>query len=317
MLVKDVMTREIIALPPDETIESAAVAMTHHGISSLIVRGEQQVLGILTERDVLTRVVARGEDPSEIRVGDVMTSELISVSPDASIDEASELMLSHRIKKLPIMDPNQPDRVLGILSLTDVALVKPQLIKRFKALEAETQDIHKLVRQDESQHLELKASLRFNSRRQCLDPDLEFNCLKSVCAFLNADGGDLLIGVNDRNRVVGLRHDYRTFNKSNRDGFENYFVNQISHKIGNRYLQYIDISFPRAYGKEICRVNVKPSNEPAFLFHSGRQYFYVRAGNGSRPFNIQDSARYMVEKWPELMTSTVDATVEQSTQPAS
>ena len=85
MLVKDVMTKEIIALPPDESIESAAVAMTHHGISSLIVRGESHVLGILTERDVLTRVVARGENPSEIRGGDVMTSELISVSPDTSI----------------------------------------------------------------------------------------------------------------------------------------------------------------------------------------------------------------------------------------
>ena len=312
MLVKEVMTKEIIALSPDETIESAAMAMTHHGISSLIVRGESSVLGILTERDVLTRVVARGEDPKKMHVGDAMSSDLISVDPETSVDDASELMLKNRIKKLPILDPVSPERVLGILSLTDIALVKPHLIKEFKALETEEQDIHRLVRQEESQHLELKASLRFNSRRQCLDPDLEFNCLKSVCAFLNADGGDLLIGVNDRNRVVGLKHDYRTFNKNNRDAFENYLVNQVSQKIGNRYLQYIDVTFPRAYGKEICRVNVKPSQEPAFLFHKGRQYFYVRAGNGSRPFNIQDSAHYMFEKWPELMTSTLDPIAQQS-----
>ena len=313
MLVKEVMTREIIALSPDETIESAAVAMTHHGISSLIVRGESCVLGILTERDVLTRVVARGENPKKVQVRDVMTADLISVDPEISLDDASELMLKNRIKKLPILDPMRPERVLGILSLTDIALVKPQLIKEFKAMESEEQDIHRLVRQEESHHLELKASLRFNSRRQCLDPDLEFNCLKSVCAFLNADGGDLLIGVNDRNRVVGLKHDYKTFTKNNRDAFENYLVNQLSQKIGNRYLQYVNVTFPRAYGKEICRVNVKPSHEPAFLFHSGRQYFYVRAGNVSRPFNIQDSARYMFEKWPELMTSTVDPIVHQST----
>ena len=233
MLVKEVMTREIIAIPPDETIESAAVTMTHCGISSLIIRGERSVLGILTERDVLTRVVARGEDPRIVKVGDVMTSQLISVNPDASVDEASELMLKNRIKKLPIIDNNKPDRVLGILSLTDVALVKPHLIKEFKRLEFEEKEIHCLVRQDESQHLEFKASLRYNSRQHCLDPNLEFNCLKTVCAFLNAD---------------------------------------------------------------------------AFLTHEGRQHFYVRAGNGSRPFNIQDSARYMIEKWPELMTSTVDIT---------
>jgi len=308
MLVKEVMTHEIIAIPPDETIESAAVTMTHCGISSLIIRGERSVLGILTERDVLTRVVARGEDPRIVKVGDVMTSQLISVNPDASVDEASELMLKNRIKKLPIIDNNKPDRVLGIISLTDVALVKPQLMKEFKRLESEEKEIHSLIRQDESQYLEFKASLRYNSRQHCLDPDLEFNCLKTVCAFLNSEGGDLLIGVNDRNRVVGLKHDYRTFNKNNRDAFENYLVNQISQKIGNIHLQYIRVTFPKAFGKEICRVNVNQSQEPAFLNHEGRQHFYVRAGNGSRPFNIQDSARYMIEKWPELMTSTVDVT---------
>jgi len=308
MLVKEVMTREIIAIPPDETIESAAVTMTHYGISCLIIKGETSVQGILTERDVLTRVVAQGEDPKKLKVGDVMTSELISVKPETSIDEASKLMLKNRIKKLPIMDPDQPDRVLGILSLTDIALVKPQLIKEIKKLETEEKDIQRLVREPESQHLELKASLRYNSRQHCLDPDLEFNCLKTVCAFLNSEGGDLLIGVNDRNRVVGIKHDYKTFNKNNSDAFENYLVNQISRKIGNIHLKYITVTFPKPFGKEICRVNVQPSQEPAFLYHKSRQYFYVRAGNGSRPFNISESARYMIEKWPDVMTSTMDIT---------
>ncbi len=316
-MVRDIMTKEIVAIPPEETIESAAVTMTQCGISSVIVLGDDSVLGILTERDVLTRVVACGENPREVKVADVMTSNLISVRSETSLDEASELMLKNRIKKLPIIDPDQPERVQGILSLTDIALVKPQLIKEFKAMESEEKNIHKLIRQPESQHLELKASLRFNSRQQCLDPDLEFNCLKTVCAFLNSEGGDLLIGVNDRNYVVGLKHDYKTFFKNNRDAFENYLVNQISQKIGNRYLQYINVTFPRAYGKEICRVNVKPAQEPAFLFQDGRQYFYVRTGNGSRPFNIQDSARYMVEKWPELMVSTAESTAESATQQAS
>ena len=308
MLVKEVMTREIIAIPPEETIESAAITMTHYGISSLIIRGENIVQGILTERDVITRVVAQGEEPKKLKVGDVMTSELISVKPETSIDEASKLMLKHRIKKLPIMDPDKPERVLGILSLTDIALVKPQLIKEIKKLETEEKDIHRLVREPESQCLELKASLRYNSRQHCLDPDLEFNCLKTVCAFLNSEGGDLLIGVNDRNRVVGLKHDYKTFHKKNRDAFENYLVNQISHKIGNVHLKFITVTFPKPFGKEICRINIKPSQEPAFLYHKSRQYFYVRAGNGSRPFNISESARYMIEKWPDVMTSTMDIT---------
>ncbi len=308
MLVKDVMTREIIAITRDETIESAAITMTHYGISSLIIRDETNIQGILTERDVLTRVVAQGEDPTKLKVGDVMTSELISVKPETSINEASKLMLKNRIKKLPIMDSDQPERVQGILSLTDIALVNPTLIKEIKKMENEEKDIQRLVREPESQYLELKASLRYNSHQHCLDHDLEFNCMKTVCAFLNSDGGDLLIGVNDCNLVVGLKHDYMTFTKNNRDAFENYFVNQISQKIGNIHLKFITVTFPKLFGKEICRVNVEPSQEPAFLFHKGRQYFYVRAGNGSRPFNIHESARYMIEKWPEHMTSTIEVT---------
>ncbi|MBD3173525.1 CBS domain-containing protein [Candidatus Bathyarchaeota archaeon] len=314
MQVQGVMTKDLIKISSENTIENAALLMTRYGISSLIVDNDTQVVGILTERDVLTRVVACGINPGEIKVESVMTSDLITIDRGATVDEASQLMLKNRIKKLPITDP-KTGKILGILSLTDIALVRPQLIKKMKVLESEEKNVHKLVKKPESQCLELKASLRYNSRRHCLDNDLEFNCLKTICAFLNADGGDLLIGVNDRNYVVGLKSDYGTFHKKNRDAFEDYLVNQISHKIGDRYLQFIDITFPRAYGHEICRVNVKPSTEPTFFNHKGRQYFYVRTGNGSRPFNIEDSVRYMIEKWPDLTCN--DFTAQPATQPAS
>ncbi len=301
MQVQEIMTRRVLGIPAGETVQSAAFSMAHHGISSLLVWEEGRVTGIVTERDLVVKVLAEGHSPTALKVEDVMTRGVITIPMSASVDEACELMMENRIKKLAVVDPSSPGRMVGIVSITDVAGVRPHFLGEFKSVLDEEQLVSQLVREPEGQHLEFKASLRFNSRSMCLDPDLEFNCLKTICAFLNSEGGDLFIGVNDRNRVVGLRHDYLVVPKGNRDGFENYLLNQVANKVGSWALQYIRVTFPRVHGREICRVHVSPAPEPAFLNHHGRQYFYVRAGNGSRPFNIRDSARYIAERWPRLL----------------
>jgi len=303
MLVKDLMKTHIITVSPDEPIEIAARKMTRFGISCLLVKDESRIVGVITERDLLTRVIASGRDPKGLCVRDVMTTRIISVCPDASIDEAGSLMMENRIKKLPVYDTVHPDDVLGIISLTDIACHKPQVVTQYVNAKEQIPAIHDLLVLDESQRLEFKASLLFDSIKRRLEPKLEFNCLKTICAFLNSEGGDLLIGVNDRKWVVGLKDDYLTLPKANRDSFENYLTNQISNKIGDRHLAQIRFFFPKPYGKEICRVTVKPSHEPAFLRHKGRQYFFVRTGNASRPFNISDSTKYMLDRWPDVMAS--------------
>lgn len=303
MLVKDLMKTQIITVSPDEPIEYAAREMARYGISCLLVTDASETLGVITERDLLTRVIASGRDPKELSVRDIMTTNLISVSPNVSLESACQLMMSNKIKKLAVTDPDSPNDLLGIISLTDIAGQKPQVITQY-VNSKRLPHVKELLRQEEGLHLEFKSSLRYDSIHRCLEPKLEFNCLKTVSAFLNAEGGDLLIGVNDRKWAVGLKDDYRTFPKSNRDAFENYLMNQISNKIGDGYFPQIKVYFPKPYGKEICRVNVMPSPEPAFLRHKGRQYFFVRTGNASRPFNIRDSTRYIMDKWsgssPEL-----------------
>lgn len=298
MQVKDLMKTQIITVSPDISIEDAAREMVRFGISCLLVTDGSSIIGVITERDLLTRVIASGRNPKELHVRDIMTTGLISVCPSASLDEACELMMDNRIKKLAVVDPLFPEDIRGIISLTDIAGQKPQVITHYVESKKLT-DIRELLKHDENMHLEFKSSLRYDSIHNCLEPKLEFNCLKTVCAFLNAEGGDLLIGVNDRKWAVGLKDDYKTFTKSNRDAFENYLTNQISNKVGDRYLTQIRVFFPKPYGKEVCRVNVKPSPEPAFLRHKGRQYFFVRTGNASRPFNISDSTRYIMDRWSD------------------
>jgi len=248
-------------------------------------------------------VVASGRDPQLVTVGEVMTSALISVSPETLLLEAGRIMLQNRIKKLPVVDSIGQDRVIGILSLTDVANHQPEVMREYMAeknREQEALAVEQLINMDEGQRLEFKASLRYNNVRGCVDQELEYNCLKTICAFLNADGGDLLIGVSDDNWVVGLESDYVTLPKKNRDGFENHLANQISNKIGDVFLGKIKISFHVLYGKEMCRVHVLPSREPAFLHEKNKQYFYVRTGNNSRPFKIADATKYLMERMNEI-----------------
>jgi CBS domain-containing protein len=303
LAVHEVMTSDVVMIDSSETVENAARVMTRFGISSLIVQSEEGILGIITERDVLTRVVASGRDPQHVTVGEVMTSALISVSPDTPLFEAGQIMLKNRIKKLPVVDSIGQERVIGILSLTDVANHQPEVMREYMAeknREQEALAVEQLINMDEGQRLEFKASLRYNNVRGCVDQELEYNCLKTICAFLNADGGDLLIGVSDDNWVVGLETDYVTLPKKNRDGFENHLVNQISNKIGDVFLDKIKFTFHVLYGKELCRVHVLPSREPAFLHEKNKQYFYVRTGNNSRPFKIADATKYLMERMNDI-----------------
>jgi len=303
IVVQEVMARDVITVDHDYSVKYAARMMNYFGISCLVAVSEGEIVGILTEKDVLTRVVAAGLNPEKVLIKDVITKPVIVVGPNTPLEEAVKIMFKRHIKKLPVVDSIGQDRVIGILSLTDVANHQPEIMKEYMAAKSHEQEalaVEQLINMDEGQRLEFKASLRYNNVRGCVDQDLEYNCLKTICAFLNADGGDLLIGVSDDNWVVGLETDYMTLPKKNRDGFENHLTNQISNKIGDVFLGKIKFSFHTMYGKEMCRVHVLPSRDPAFLHEKGKQSFYVRTGNNSRPFKIADATKYLMNRMNEV-----------------
>ncbi len=295
ILVQDIMIHKLIKISPEDTIENAARVMTNFNISSLVVHSNYETAGILTERDVLTRIVACGRDPREVLVKEVMTNPIISTEPDTPIDAAVKMMLEHKIKKLPVV--TKDSEVVGIISLTDVAGLNSRIWWNYAPKEERPLDVNAIVEGYEGQHLEFKSSFRYCFHRKQVDPELEFNCLKAICAFLNASGGDLIIGVSDSNVVVGIESDYMAIKRRDRDGFQNYLINQIAHKIGNIHLKHIAISFHQVHGHDVCQIHVEESHEPAFLKHRGRELFFVRTGNGSRPFNISEAVNYMNERW--------------------
>jgi CBS domain-containing protein len=103
----------------DATVLEATREMNRHKIGALVVTEDgDHVVGIFTERDVLMRVVAEEQTPSDMRVGDVMTKDVICCSPEDDLDEVSAIMKTHRIRHVPVCAGD--GRVLGMISIGDV-----------------------------------------------------------------------------------------------------------------------------------------------------------------------------------------------------
>ena len=131
--VEDVMVKEVIEIDANVTIIEAAGVMNKFEIGCLIAIRKGKVSGILTERDLLKRVVAEGKDASKVRVRDIMTSPLVIAEPKMDLSEAVKLMFQMKIKKLPVVEGK---RLVGLLSLTDIARVQPQMLALFRHLAA-------------------------------------------------------------------------------------------------------------------------------------------------------------------------------------
>jgi len=117
LLVKDVMTKNVMTTESSAPAKKAAELMDKHDIGCLIVMKEGKPIGIVTERDMLKRVLLQFRDPRITRIGDIMSTPLIASSPETELSEALRLMNERRIKKLPIVEDSL---LIGLLTLTDV-----------------------------------------------------------------------------------------------------------------------------------------------------------------------------------------------------
>ncbi|MCB2172365.1 CBS domain-containing protein [archaeon] len=293
--VYEVMTPEVVTITPDQSVEAAARIMVNHGISSIVVYEGGEPLGILTEKDIITRIVAVGQDPREVKVSEIMTPDIVACPPDTLIEDACRTMQRNKIKKLAVVEGGS---IAGIVSLTDIANRHPELVESLKNRNGGvSDDIFELLNFSEGQNLEFKSSLRYDYNTKQVNQGLEKVVLKTICAFLNAEGGTLLIGLSDEKDVLGIENDYRVIRNQNQDGFENHLMSLVSNCIGNYYLQYIGVRFHNVLGKDLCQVNIQSCPKPAFLNNGDKQEFFVRTGNNSRPFAISEASDYIREHW--------------------
>ncbi len=116
--VKDVMTPDPILLDTSDTVHVAAQRMRDADVGAVLVETGGTLRGIVTDRDLVVRTVAEALDPQQVTVGQALSGELVDVGPDDSIDDAIELMRSHAIRRVPVVDHGV---AVGILALGDLA----------------------------------------------------------------------------------------------------------------------------------------------------------------------------------------------------
>ena len=121
MRVEQIMTRGIELVPPEATVQEAATLMAEHDIGAVLVGAEQELQGILTDRDIIIRVVVEARDPAGVRVGEVMSSTLFTCTPDTELKAALESMDAHQVRRMPVM--GEESRLLGIVARSDITRV--------------------------------------------------------------------------------------------------------------------------------------------------------------------------------------------------
>lgn len=116
---------------------------------------------------------------------------------------------------------------------------------------------------------------------------------RSIAGFLNTDGGTLLIGIDDDGEVYGIETDLEYVYKKNKDGYQQFLIQQIVNHLGGSRATFTDISFAKKDGKEVCIVEIKPSTGPVFMKCNGKDTFFIRPGNTTRSIEGEELLRYI------------------------
>jgi CBS domain-containing protein len=117
--VRDAMTEDPRSIGASASVVEAARLMREQHIGSLPVTEDERLVGMITDRDITTRVVAESAIPETTSVGDVYSHELISVEPNSDLEEALRLMARHQVRRLPVVEN---DRLVGMVAQADIAL---------------------------------------------------------------------------------------------------------------------------------------------------------------------------------------------------
>lgn len=197
--------------------------------------------------------------------------------------------------------------------------------------------IAELLRQGESDRLEFKSTARVNLRTGAKDERMEQVVAKTVCGFLNADGGTLLIGVDDAGTALGLEPDFATLKSPDADRFELWLRDLLSTTMGANAANLVAIDFATVPGGDggppadgapgqgddgaalarggdalVCRLDCGASPRPVYLRpgKAAAPELWVRSGNSTRQLRVDDAADYVMHRWPLSLGGNLAAQVK-------
>lgn len=122
--VHDAMTSNVLTVGPKTSVAEAAVLMSRYKIGSLIIKSNSKPEGLITESDIISKVVSKDIKASKITIGELMSKNLISIHPGCELNEAARIMAKNNIRRLPVVNEGV---LVGILTSSDVLMVSPEL----------------------------------------------------------------------------------------------------------------------------------------------------------------------------------------------
>jgi CBS domain-containing protein len=122
--VHDAMTSNVLTVDPETSVRDAAILMRKFKIGSLIIKSNAEPEGLVTESDIINKVVSRDIKASEIAIGQIMTKNLIKIAPGSDLNQAARIMAKNNIRRLPVVNNGI---LVGIITSTDVLMVSPEL----------------------------------------------------------------------------------------------------------------------------------------------------------------------------------------------
>jgi hypothetical protein len=167
-------------------------------------------------------------------------------------------------------------------------------------VDSEVSLIQNLIADHENGYVEFKSSARWNNSTGGRDPALELAVLKTIAGFMNANGGTLLIGVDDDGKAVGLEKDFKVTQKGNQDAFTLWLGNFLIECIGTTAALNAVVSFESLDDRDVCLVSVRKSSSAVFINSQKskiKDVFFVRMNNQTRVLSGKDLLDYEKERW--------------------
>ena len=212
-----------------------------------------------------------------------------------SLGEYAAGIVTRRLKN------NHTETISAILEKGELALADiqqsivsvTQIVIDFLAISSGKNKIsvvEEIIQRGEDDQTEFKSTLRWDIRQAKKNPAIEHASLKTICAFLNSEGGDLLIGVRDDGSIEGIETDQF----ENDDRFLLHLWNLIKTCMGHEVTEWVKTGLQKFGNKTVCRVNCKRAGKPVFLNQNGfGEAFYVRVGPSSGNLEIRTALKYI------------------------
>jgi hypothetical protein len=174
-----------------------------------------------------------------------------------------------------------------------------ELVRSFLEREL-SRDLPTVLAAGEGETVEFKTSARWDVHKKCVNKSLAFVVVKTIAGFLNHEGGSLLLGVDDEGIVVGLKADYGTLRRRDRDGYEQFIMALVRKHLGGDVCSLLHTAFLPFGDLEICRIVVEPAPRPVYCIDGSVAKYFLRTGNGTRELDAKETMDFVIGRWPEV-----------------